>query len=348
MPQVPSSEYGVLRGNFHSAAIDAAVLQEAAPGAYRAFGDRASLSSGTITDLSGNGEYAIGRWTQGADSNGATYNANQGRAWAVGKALALTIDEGSEYHCKFQAATRPVAINGNTPPGKVNAGAAKVYVKRQVLKSGDVSRRAVFDLSLEYSIGNDAAQTKAARAISIGYVSDPTDQHTFTSKLVGSDKAKPNLTVAYTMQAPTAGTVHGVAVMACEYHPPATNEQPPATDSQSGPLSQSDAAGDSPATIDTPSQQHEAPSVDQSQQAGQTDTADGSRATTDTSSVPADVPSGSPSEQAAQLDAAGGTSAVTETPSSQHDGPSARTPATAPESVVASIDWSEGEVLPTD
>ncbi|PTB18274.1 hypothetical protein C9I57_24185 [Trinickia symbiotica] len=328
--------------------IDAAALQEAAPGAYRAFGNRASLSSGTITDLSGNGEYAIGRWTQGADSNGGTYNANQGRAWAVGKALALTIDEGSEYHCKFQAATRPVAINGNTPPGKLKAGAAKVYVKREVSPWGDLSLSDVFDLSLEYSIGNDAAQTKAARAISIGYVSSPTDQHTFVSRLVGSDKAKPYLAVAYTIQAPTAGTVHGVAVMACDYHPPAANEQPRETNSQSEQLSQSEAAGDSPAATDIPSQQHKAPPVDQSQQVGQTDTADGSRATTDTSSVPPDVPSGAPSEQAAQSDAAGGTSAVTETPSSQNDGPSLRTLVKALPSVGDGIDWPEGDVLPTD
>lgn len=348
LPHVPSSEYGVVRESIKGAAIDVAALQEAAPGAYRAFGDRASLLSGTITDLSGNGQYAIGRWMQGADSNGGMYNANQGRAWAVGKPLALTIDEGSEYHCKFEAATRPVAINGNTLPGKVKAGAAKVYVKRQASPSGSQWLSNVFDLSLEYSIGNDAAQIKSATAVPIGHVTSKPEQHAFVSRLVGSDKTKPYLTVAYTMQAPTAGTVHGVAVMACDYHPPAANDPPPATGSQTEQADRTDAAGDSSVTTDIPSLPYEASSVDRSEEVAQSDTVSPSSAASDTPSLPYDAPSGAPSEQAGHWDPAGGTSAATDTPSLQQDDPSASTLVTASTDVGAGIDWPEGEILPQD
>jgi hypothetical protein len=208
-PLTPSSNYGMLQGSFTSGMVDASTLQQAAPGAYKTLGDRAALLSGTITDLAGNGEYAMGRWANGNLSNGEHYTVSQGRAWAVGTPVKVDFSRKPVFACKLHAATRPVAVDGNTPPGAVAAATAKVYVGE------GPGIDPVYDLSLSYNIGSDKAQTMTASAVSLGLVSDTVKKHTLQASFLGADALRPYLAVAYTMQAPTVGTIHGLAMMAC-------------------------------------------------------------------------------------------------------------------------------------
>ena len=99
--------------------MNSADLKEAAPGAYVAFGDNLSLLSGTVTDLSGNGSYAIGKWTDGSDSSGATYNRNQARFWAVGQPVDVTLKEGAVMRCTLASATRPTARTRLISPSRM-------------------------------------------------------------------------------------------------------------------------------------------------------------------------------------------------------------------------------------
>jgi len=210
LASAPSSNYGVLSsssGGSKWRSIKAGLFSEAAPGAYMKLGDAATLLRGTITDLSGNGHYAIGRWTDGVDSQGHTYNANQGRVWVVGQPVTTaTVTHGGTLTCALEAATRPVAIDGNTLPGRLTAGSATAYL------GGDAPR---YDLSLTYEIGHDNAQSMKATAVSLGLESSRRDQRMLFSTFLGGAPEKPYLAVAYTMQAPTVGTIHGLAVMAC-------------------------------------------------------------------------------------------------------------------------------------
>jgi hypothetical protein len=246
-PSNVSGNYGSLLGNFSQKNVAAQALKEVAPGAYSVLADRASLLSGMITDLAGNGQYAIGRWTNGSLVAGQSYNANQGRAWAVGTPLpTIDFSGGTELLCKSVASTRPVALSGNTPPGKLVNGSARLYV--------DGSKQLAYDLSLEYSIGSDDRQRMATSGPSLGFHSHRVKRYTLQTEVFGEHPHKPYFALAYTMEAPTSGTIHGVTVMACETQVPPAQTQPtganataPTNGSQSPQGDSGTAAIDSPA-----------------------------------------------------------------------------------------------------
>lgn len=195
-------------------AQSASLLKAHAPGAYTTlpWGDGTlSLSAGTVTDLAGNGQFAIGRWTAGSDSAGNSYNTNQGRTWAVGAPVQVAAIEGRMLNCSLVAATRPTSSDGNTAPGKLSAASATV--KGEADSHGRWNNKA--SLALRYSIGNDVDQTffsnEPVGAMALSRASRSSINTTF----FGPDASKPYLVVSYGIHAPTVGLVNGLAVLNC-------------------------------------------------------------------------------------------------------------------------------------
>ena len=197
--------------------MNSADLKEAAPGAYVAFGDSLSLLSGTVTDLSGDGSYAIGKLTDGSDSSGATYNRNQARFWAVGQPVDVELKEGAVMRCTLASTTRPTAADGNTVPGTLHDASAEI---RRV--SADKSPEMA--LTLRYSIGQDK-ETVILTGSPGGYVSrlreeardgaQRSERYVVASRFVGRDPKKPYLNTSYTLRSPTAGVISGMVALSC-------------------------------------------------------------------------------------------------------------------------------------
>lgn len=197
--------------------MNSAELKEAAPGAYMAFGGQLSLLSGTVTDLAGDGSYAIGKWTNGSDSSGATYNRNQGRFWAVGQPVDVKLKPGAVMRCTLASTTRPVSADGNTAPGTLFDASAEI---RRV--SADELPEMM--LSLRYSIGQDQ-QTVTLTSVPNGYTSrlreearngvQHSERYAVASRFIGRDPHKPYLATSYTLRSPTAGVISGMVVLNC-------------------------------------------------------------------------------------------------------------------------------------
>ena len=194
-----------------------AELKEAAPGAYIGFGDHLSLLSGTVTDLAGDGSYAIGKWTDGSDSSGATYNRNQARFWAVGRPVDVELKPGAVMHCTLASKTQPAAMDGNTAPGTLLDASAEI-------RRASDKDRAEMTLSLRYSIGQDA-QTVTLESLPGAYTSrqretfhngaQRSERYAVASRFVGRDPLRPYLAASYTLHSPTAGVISGMVALSC-------------------------------------------------------------------------------------------------------------------------------------
>ena len=194
-----------------------AELKEAAPGAYVGFGDNLSLLSGTVTDLSGDGAYAIGKWTDGSDSSGATYNRNQARFWAVGRPVDVTLEPGALMRCTLVSKTAPSTADGNTAPGTLVDASAEIH-------RASANESAEMTLSLRYSIGQDEETVKLTSAPG-SYTSrhreasrngvQRSERYAVASRFIGRDPLRPYLATSYTLHSPTAGVISGMAVLSC-------------------------------------------------------------------------------------------------------------------------------------
>ncbi len=194
---------------------DASQLKAQAPGAYTTLpqiGNVLSLATGVVTDIAGNGDFAIGRWAAGSDSAGHTYTANQGQTWAVGAPVTVSMSEQTQFICSLVAGTRPTATDGNTAPGSL--GGATAVVTSTTDTFGKVIANAA--LTLQYSIGADTNQTFSGDT-RVGSVSTSvaTKSSLFT-KFMGPNASTPYLVVSYGLLAPTAGGINGLAVLSCK------------------------------------------------------------------------------------------------------------------------------------
>jgi len=195
-------------------ATAAASLQVTTPeGAYKGLGGNqasfVSLTSGTIADVKGDGNYSIGRWTNGATSLG-NISINQGAHYAVGKPLTiapnLTVGAPDvKVNCTTIASTLPTAVSGNYPVGKLNSATATV----------DLTFASLNTFSLDVSIGSDA---HATGTISNGPLKglSLSAAGTFQIETLGTDATKPLLAVGYTIPSPSSGDVSGVVVLQCQ------------------------------------------------------------------------------------------------------------------------------------
>lgn len=178
-------------------------------GAYKTIAGNAassiSLSAGTIAEVGGNGQFSIGRWTNGATTVGSI-NANQGAHYVVGKPLSLASVPGpsSKLSCSLTAATAPTAVSGNYAPGKVNSASAVINLNGPSIES----------LSLDLAIGSDHVTKAFAGAGVVGVNLSATG--TLLAETLGSDQAKPYLAVGYTVSSQSSGDVSGTLVFSCQ------------------------------------------------------------------------------------------------------------------------------------
>ncbi|MFC4524758.1 hypothetical protein [Cupriavidus pinatubonensis] len=209
VPQTETSTKSVLQ-SIASNAFPAQFQKTTSEGAFTQLGIDAnsliSLTSGKVADVAGNGEFAIGRWTDGSSSIGS-FNANQGAHYAIGKPLKLVPDltPGAEKACSLIASTAPTAISGNFAPGKVNGATAVIAMVGPTLKS----------FNLDISIGSDTHATATASLTALDGVlqSQGFLRHIQT---MGSDATKPLLAIGYAMQGSMSGDVTGVAILRCQ------------------------------------------------------------------------------------------------------------------------------------
>jgi hypothetical protein len=209
VPQTETSTRSVLQ-SIASNAFPAQFQKAPNDGAYTQLGIDANslitLNGGTVAEVAGNGEFAIGRWTNGSNNIGSI-SANQGAHYAVGKPLKLVPDltPGAEKACSLIASTAPTAISGNFVPGKVNAAIATIAMVGPTLKS----------FNLDVAIGSDTHATATATLTALDGVlqSQGFLRHIQT---MGSDATKPLLAIGYAMPTPSSGDVTGVVILQCQ------------------------------------------------------------------------------------------------------------------------------------
>lgn len=187
-----------------------------AEGAYTQVGiDANSLiafTSGKAVDVTGNGDFAIGRWTDGA-SNFGSVSINQGDHYAVGKPLKLIQDLtlqpdlsiGPKLHCNALASTSPTAVSGNFAPGKLNAASATIDMGGPFLQT----------FTLDVAVGSDSHATATVTSTILNGVTQSNGvlQHVQT---LGTSQTKPLLAIGFAMPTPTSGDVTGVVVLQCQ------------------------------------------------------------------------------------------------------------------------------------
>jgi hypothetical protein len=206
-------------GNYTLRALSqpAAALKEQAPGAYieipyDSSGTVKTLTKGTVADLAGNGSIAIGRWTDGADSSGATYNANQGQVWAIGVPVAIDSSVPVQMQCSLAFATRPTPTDGNTAPGSLNGATATLTSGTDTFGNPGIN----YTLNLQYSIGSDRDQTFVGTSAIGSTVLSAKTRSTLMSTVMGPDAKQPYLVVSYGIPAATTGNINGLVALSCK------------------------------------------------------------------------------------------------------------------------------------
>lgn len=212
VPQTETSTKSVLQ-SIASNAFPGSLQKATAEGGYKQIGIDAnsliSLTTGKIVDVTGNGDFAIGRWTDGSSSIG-NMSVKQGAHYVLGKPLKLVPDlnpliPDTKATCSLIASTSPTAVSGNFAPGKVNSATAVVSLKFASLDS----------LSIDLAIGSDAHATANATATALEGVlqSQGLMRHVET---MGTSQTKPLLAIGYAMPTPSSGDVTGVVVLQCQ------------------------------------------------------------------------------------------------------------------------------------
>ena len=188
-----------------------AQFQKSTPeGAYTQVGIDANslitLATGKIVDVAGNGDYAIGRWTDGSSTIGSA-SVNLGEHYAVGKPLKIqqVLGIGKTLACALVASTSPTAVSGNFTPGKVNSATATIDLNGPTLQT----------ISLDVAIGSDAHATATVNGTILNGVfqSNGVLHHVQT---LGTSQTQPYLAFGYAMPTPSSGDVTGLVVLKCQ------------------------------------------------------------------------------------------------------------------------------------
>ncbi|MWL91432.1 hypothetical protein [Cupriavidus sp. SW-Y-13] len=215
VPHTETSTRPVLQSISH-AAFPSALQKATAEGAYTQVGIDANslitLTGGKIVDVSGNGDYAIGRWTDGTSSLG-NVSVNQGDHYAIGRPLKLVQDLtlqpdlsiGPKLHCSSIASTAPTAISGNFAPGKLNSATAVISMGGPTLDT--------FTLNLAIGADSNATATVSGTILNGLFQSNGVLHHVQT---LGTSQASPYLVIGYTMPTPSSGDASGVVVLKCQ------------------------------------------------------------------------------------------------------------------------------------
>lgn len=214
VPQTETSTKSVLQ-SIASNAFPGSLQKATAEGGYKQIGIDAnsliSLTTGKIVDVAGNGDFAIGRWTDGSSSIGS-FSVNQGAHYAAGKPLTLLRDltlqpdlSFPKRNCSAIASTAPTAVSGNFATGKLNSATAVIDMAGPSLQS----------FTLDIAIGSDAHATATVTGTILNGVlqSSGVLHHV---QVMGVSQARPLLAIGYAMPTPSSGDVTGVMVLQCQ------------------------------------------------------------------------------------------------------------------------------------
>lgn len=215
VPHTETSTRPVLQSISHSA-FPTQFQKATSEGAYTQLGidgnSVISLASGKVVEVSGNGEYAVGRWTDGSSGLG-NVSVNQGEHYAVGKPLKLVQDLtlqpdlsiGPKRSCIAVANTAPTAVNGNFAPGKLNSATAVVDMGGPFLQS----------IALDLAVGADAHATATVGSTILYGITQSNGvlQHV---QIFGTSQTNFYLAFGYAMPTPSSGDVTGVVVLKCQ------------------------------------------------------------------------------------------------------------------------------------
>lgn len=205
------SSSSIVSPTFNGSGVPLSAVEQQAGygGAFTTLGTSSSAvsltSKGTIADITGTGGYvAIGRWTNGSDSGGGSFNANQGAHYVVGNPLKLQSGGTGTLACTGALATSPTAVSGNTAPGKLVSATGTL----------DLATLTVKDFKVTVTIGSDTEASATKATFSTGGQSMGGGMNVM-AQMIGADAAHPMLGILYAAKLPNTGDVNGAVVLAC-------------------------------------------------------------------------------------------------------------------------------------
>lgn len=189
--------------NFTAPNAPASSLVQQASGAFTTLASSAAatdclgLDHGAVTEIQSVGsDVAIGRWNQAMDTDGNTYNSEQGVHYAIGTPLPLSATSGSLV-CTQLIADAVSTTNG-TPGGTLGASSATL----------DLGTRTLNNLSLSINQANTQYTLTNAQSPLNGV--STTGQLSVQTVVVGHDAAQPLVAIGYATQG-----IGGVVVLSC-------------------------------------------------------------------------------------------------------------------------------------
>lgn len=167
------------------------------------------LVSGTVSGSSGNGDYAVGSWSDGsyadAAGRGTILQPQQSAHYVVGRPWQLPA--GEAMSCALQARTDPSAVHGNAAPGKLVSATASL--------SPDAHGTYLLDLKLGVSMDSGPVREFDIPQPGVELASEVQSNGIRLLTLpVGSDD-NPMLALGYSVHYYANGDVSGVAVLSC-------------------------------------------------------------------------------------------------------------------------------------
>jgi hypothetical protein len=195
--------------NFTASAAPASSQAQQASGAFTTLAssgaatDCLGLGHGTVSDIQGVGsDVAIGRWNAAMDTDGNTYNSEQGVHYAVGTPLSLTATSGTLACTQLIADT--VATNNGSASGTLGTTSATLDLATRTLNSLSIS----IDLAnTNYTLTNTQAPLNDTST---------TGQLSIQSVVVGHDATQPLVALGYSATLPDAQGIGGVVVLSCK------------------------------------------------------------------------------------------------------------------------------------
>jgi hypothetical protein len=204
VPSLPAA-YQTNR-NFTASAAPASSQVQQASGAFTTLAssgaatDCLGLDHGTVSDIQGIGsDVAIGRWNAAMDTDGNTYNSQQGVHYAVGTPLSLPATRGTLACTQLIADT--VASNNGVAGGTLGTTSATL----------DLATRTLNSLSMSIDLANTNYTLTNAQAPLNG--TSTTGQLSIQSVIVGHDATQPLVALGYSATLPDAQAIGGVVVL---------------------------------------------------------------------------------------------------------------------------------------
>ncbi|MFM0291293.1 hypothetical protein [Paraburkholderia megapolitana] len=166
--------------------------------------DCLGLEHGAVTEIQSVGsDVTIGRWNKAMDTDGNTYNDQQGVHYAVGRPLALSATSGT-LACTQLIADR-VASEFGSPGGTLETSSATLNLATRTLNNLSLL---INSTDPQYAQTNPQYTLTHAEAPLNGV--SKTERLWVQSVVVGRDATQPMVAVGY-----STGSLGGVVVLSC-------------------------------------------------------------------------------------------------------------------------------------